>query len=163
MIDQRIMPIPAMDRTAPARSGALAFAFLESGTSQTAASRPTAAMGTLMRKTEPHQKRASSRPPMIGPRATPTPLVPAHRPIARWRSAGLANMLLMMDSVEGIISAPPTPMLARAAMRVPTSPEKAAQADPAAKTARPARNVFLRPIRSARLPAASSRPANTMM
>ena len=69
----------------------------------------------------------------------------------------------MMDSVEGIISAPPMPMLARAAMRVLTSPEKAAQAEPAAKTARPARNVFLRPTRSARLPAASSKPANTRM
>ena len=163
MIDHRIPPIPAIDRPAPARSGALAAGFLESGTSQQAASRPAMAMGTLIRKTEPHQKRASRKPPMIGPRATPMPLVAPQRPIARWRSAGSRNMLLMIDSVDGIISAPPMPMLARAAIRVPTSPEKAAQAEPPAKTARPASSVFLRPIRSARLPAASSEPANTTM
>ena len=34
MIDHRITPIPAIDRPAPARSGALAAGFLESGTSQ---------------------------------------------------------------------------------------------------------------------------------
>ena len=72
-------------------------------------------------------------------------------------------MLLMIDSVDGIISAPPMPMLARAAIKVPTLPEKAAQAEPPAKTARPASSVLLRPIRSARLPAASSEPANTTM
>jgi len=83
MIDHRIAPMPAMDRTAPVTSGARAAVFLESGTRKMAAMRPAAAMGTLIRKTEPHQKWLSSRPPMIGPSATPMPLVPAHRLIAR--------------------------------------------------------------------------------
>jgi hypothetical protein len=71
------------------------------------------------------------------------PLVPPQRPMARWRSAGSRNMLLMIDSVDGIISAPPMPMLARAAIRVPTSAEKAAPAEPPVKTARPVSSVFL--------------------
>ncbi len=68
----------------------------------------------------------------------------------------------MMASVDGMISAAPMPMLARAAISMPTEPENAAQVDPAANAASPARNVRFRPIRSARLPATSSSPANTI-
>ena len=67
----------------------------------------------------------------------------------------------MIDSVEGMISAAPTPMLARAAMSMPTEPENAAQVEPTANTTSPPRNVHLRPIRSARLPATSMNPPNT--
>jgi hypothetical protein len=35
-------------------------------------------------------------------------------------------MSVMIDRVDGTISAPPMPMLARAAIRTPTEPEKAA-------------------------------------
>ena len=83
--------------------------------------------------------------------------------MARWRSPVSRNMSVMIDRVEGIIRAAPMPMLARAAMSMPTEPENAAHAEPAAKAVRPARKVRLRPTRSARLPATSSRPANTMM
>ena len=71
-------------------------------------------------------------------------------------------MFVMIDSVDGMISAPPMPMLARAAISMPTEPENAAQAEPAANAAKPARNVRFRPSRSAALPATSSSPANTM-
>ena len=64
----------------------------------------------------------------------------------------------MIDNVDGIISAAPMPMLARAAISTLTEPEKAAHAEPPAKATRPARNVRLRPTRSARLPATSSSP-----
>ena len=70
----------------------------------------------------------------------PTPLVPAQKPIARCRSAGSLNMFVMIDSVDGMISAPPMPMLARAAISMLTEPENAAQAEPAANAARPARS-----------------------
>ena len=123
---------------------------------------PITAIGTLIRNTEPHQKWTSSKPPMIGPSAIPTPLVPAQKPIARCRTAGSWNMSVMMASVDGMISAAPMPMLARAAISMPTEPENAAQVDPAANAASPARNVRFRPIRSARLPATSSSPANTI-
>ena len=71
-------------------------------------------------------------------------------------------MSVMIDRVEGIISAPPMPMLARAAISRSTEPENAAHAEPAANSTRPARNVRFLPIRSARLPALSSSPAYTM-
>ena len=99
---------------------------------------------------------------MIGPRAMPTPLVPAQKPIARCRSPASRNRSVMIDSVVGIISAPPIPMLARAAISMPTEPENAAHVDPAANAARPARNIRLRPSRSATLPPTSSSPAKTM-
>ena len=68
----------------------------------------------------------------------------------------------MIDRVDGISSAPPIPIAARAVISIATDPEKAAHADPAPKTARPAMKVFFRPTLSATLPAVSSRPANTM-
>ena len=49
----------------------------------------------------------------------------------------------MIDSVEGIIMAPPMPMLARTAITRLTDPENTAQADPAAKAARPIKNTRL--------------------
>jgi hypothetical protein len=120
-----------------------------------------AAIGTLIRNTDPHAKCSSRSPPTIGPRAIPAPLVAAQKPIARWRSWRSANVLVMIASVEGMISAAPRPMLARAAVSIPTESETAAHVEQAANATRPARNVFLRPTRSARLPATNSRPANT--
>jgi HB1, ASXL, restriction endonuclease HTH domain len=43
---------------------------------------PTAAIGTSMRNTDPHQKWAISSPPMAGPRQLPSPAVPAQTPMA---------------------------------------------------------------------------------
>ena len=54
-------------------------------------------------------------------------------------------MFVMIDKVEGIMSAPPMPMLARAAMSMPTDPENAAHAEPAAQAASPTEKVRLRP------------------
>ena len=121
----------------------------------------TSAIGTFIKKTEPHQKRASSAPPTIGPRAKPTPLVPAQIAIAFWRCAVSRNTSVMIESVEVIMSAAPMPMAARAAISIPTDPENAAQADPAAKASTPIRKVHLRPNLSARLPATSTKPPKT--
>ena len=152
-----------MDISAPARSGRSAAGLFDSGTNRSPNARPSAAMGTLIRNTDPHQKRASSRPPTIGPSAMPSPVVAAHRPIARWRSFASRNMVVMMESVAGMSMAPPMPMLARAAISMSTEPENAAQIEPAAKATRPARKTLFRPIRSARLPLTRSRPAKTML
>ena len=77
--------------------------------------RPTSATGTLMRKTEDQSKYSSSRPPNSGPRPTPIAAVPAHTPIALARSSH-GKTFVMIDSVAGMISAPPTPISARTAM-----------------------------------------------
>ena len=98
---------------------------------------------------------------MIGPRANPTPLVPAQKPMARWRSASSRKTSVMMESVDGIMSAAPMPMLARAAISTDTDPENAAHADPQAKAISPAMNVRLRPTWSARLPNTSNKPPKT--
>ncbi len=63
-------------------------------------------MGTLTKKTEPHQKCSSSQPPAIGPRMIPMPDTPAQMPMARPRSLG-GKMFVMIDSVAGMINAPP--------------------------------------------------------
>ncbi|WP_018559204.1 MULTISPECIES: hypothetical protein [unclassified Streptomyces] len=75
--------------------------------------------GTLIRKTEPHQKWSSSRPPTTGPSAklaAPTPLL---IPIAVVRSRGSVKACRTTESVEGTIAAPATPSSARPAISVP--------------------------------------------
>jgi len=77
------------------------------------ASTPAAVSGTLIRKTLPHQKWASSSPPTIGPMATPIPTAVAQMPMAFGRSCG-SKTLEMIDSVCGMTAAPPRPIAARA-------------------------------------------------
>ena len=67
----------------------------------------------LTQNTEPHEKCSSSRPPVTGPIATPSPEKPAQTAIARPRSRGSRKTLARIDSVDGMISAPPMPMNAR--------------------------------------------------
>ena len=162
MIAHSNRPRPAIDSTAPQGSGGSAAGFFESGTSSRAPANAAATIGTLTRNTEPHQNRASSRPPAIGPIAMPSPMVAAQAPMARARSAGSRNTSLTIDSDAGIVSAAPAPITARHAISRSTEPENAAPIDPAAKTPRPMRKNRLRPNRSARLPPTSSSPAKTI-
>ena len=126
-----------------------------------AAISPMMATGTLTRKTEPHQKWARSRPPRIGPRATPRPVVPDQIPMARARSRSAVKTLVRIESVQGIRAAAPTPMTARARVRRSGLPDQAAKAEPAPKTTRPAMKTHFRPTRSPRAPSDRSSPANT--
>ena len=50
---------------------------------------------------------------LIGPRPMPNADTPAHTPMAFARSAGLVNTLGMIESVDGMMKAPPTPMSPR--------------------------------------------------
>ncbi len=112
-------------------------------------------------KIEPHQKCSNSTPPVIGPRPSPNADTPAHTPIALPRSAGSVNTLVMIDNVDGMMNAPPTPINARVAISMSAEDDNADITDPAPNTARPnARNRYL-PKRSPRLPAVRSSPANT--
>ena len=69
----------------------------------------------MTRKTEDQSKHSSSRPPKSGPRPTPIAAVPAQMPIALARSSR-GKTFVMIDSVAGMISAPPTPIRARTAI-----------------------------------------------
>ena len=62
--------------------------------------------------------RAASRR-VIGPKATPSPVMAPHSPMARARSPRSVNTLEMIDSVAGKISAAPTPITARTAISAP--------------------------------------------
>ncbi len=111
----------------------------------------------LIRKIEPHQKCASSAPPSSGPPAKPSELTAPQMPIAFGTSAPWKTCITTARVVV-ISSAPPTPMPARAAINCPEDWAKAAVAEPIPNSASPASRARLRPYRSARLPAVSSRP-----
>jgi hypothetical protein len=61
------------------------------------------------------------------------------------RSAGSVNTLVMIDNVAGMMNAPPTPMIARAAMSSVVVFVSAAASDPAAKMASPPASARCRP------------------
>ncbi len=85
----------------------------DSGTVIATAITPMMVTGTLIRKTDPHQKWASRTPPRTGPMAMPMPTAEAQMPMALDRSAG-EKTLEMMERVCGITAAPPRPIAARA-------------------------------------------------
>ena len=82
--------------------------------------------------------------------------------IALGRS-GPTNTSVMIDNVDGMIIAPPTPMRALAAMTWPALSAKMAPNAAALKSTSPRRSIIARPCRSPRLPIVSSRPAKTRM
>ena len=103
------------------------------------------ATGMFTMKIEPHQKCSSNQPPLIGPTATPTPTMAAHSPIALARATGWVNMLVISPNVVGKITAAPTPMAARAAIRASAEFTCAAMAEVIANRARPALSQPLLP------------------
>ena len=117
--------------------------------------------GTLIRKTEPHQKFWSSTPPSTGPSATPPDITALHTAIALPRSRSSWNRLRIRASVLGIRVAPPTPSSARAPISMAALVLYAATRDAAEKVAAPSRSSLRRPIRSPIEPIVRSRPART--
>jgi hypothetical protein len=115
--------------------------------------------GTLRRKTDPHQKYSSIRPPMSGPIAPPSEKLMIHTLMAvvRWR--GSRNMLRMSESVDGATVAPATPSSARVAMSMEALLENAASIEAPPKKAAPISNSRRRPMRSPSVPAVISEPA----
>ena len=99
----------------------------------------------------------------MGPVAIPTPVVAPHSPMALARSPRSVKTFTSSERVEGNMRAAPSPITARAAMSSLVVPASAPATLPAAKTPRPASSMPLRPWRSLRLPAASTRAANTRL
>ena len=75
----------------------------------------TRASAEVTTKIEAHEKRSSRAPEMRIPRVPPAPANPAQIPTALGRSSG-GNTLVIVDSVPGMISAAPIPMIARTAI-----------------------------------------------
>ena len=93
--------------------------------------------------------------------AIPNPATAAHTPMAWARSFASVNTLVRIDSVAGMIAAPPMPMTPRAVMSMSAEPANAAAVEPRPNTTRPTWRAPRRPNRSASMPAVSSRLANT--
>ena len=75
--------------------------------------------------------------------------------------AGSRKTLARIDSVDGMINAPPMPMNARLRINCVVESDIAADTEPSENTSNPVCRAPLRPKRSLRLPVVSSRPANT--
>ena len=72
-------------------------------------------MGTVTKKTDPHQNQRSSSPLDTTPKAPPAPANAAHTAIALGRSCG-GNTDVNSESVDGMMRAAAMPMIARPAM-----------------------------------------------
>ncbi len=149
-----------IESSTPIGSSLPGFGSLESGTSSVIAISATITIGTLTRKTEPHQKCSISTPPVIGPMAMARPTAPAQMPIALGCSCR-SKTFMMMASVAGITKAPPRPITARKVISSPGEEAIAESSEPTPKTSMPPSSVHLRPIRSPSRPAVKSRPAKT--
>ena len=117
-------------------------------------------IGTLIRKIAPNQKWPSRKPLITGPNAPAAPVTLAQMAIAFGRSCA-GKMLMMIDSVDGMISAAATPISARHAISRSMLSACDARTAPTAKSARPVCSAPLRPNRSPSAPVVKSRPANT--
>jgi hypothetical protein len=114
----------------------------------------------LTRKTELQSKYSSSSPPKNGPRPIPIDAIAAQMPIALARSSR-GKTFVRIDSVAGMISAPPTPIAARIAISwFAVSANRTARLAPP-KIASPDWRASLRPKRSPSVPIVRSRPAKT--
>ncbi len=72
---------------------------------------------------------------MTGPVAAPTAATAVHTPMATARSRRSGNTCRRIDSVAGMIIAPPTPSRARATMSTPALSAMAATAEAIPKSA----------------------------
>ncbi|GAB3853811.1 hypothetical protein GCM10027610_084370 [Dactylosporangium cerinum] len=100
---------------------------------------------------------------MTGPPTRPTMATADQAVIALRRSFSSVKTVIRIDSVDGMISAPPTPIATRPATSCGGVSAKVAARLAAPKTASPMTRIRRRPYRSDRLPAISSGPANTRM
>ena len=153
---------PAIDSAKPGRSRRGADGSLDSGTSQRPAVSAATTNGRLTRKIAFQLACSISQPPATGPMAMPSPETPAQMPIAFARSLA-GKTAVMIDSVEGMMNAPPMPIRARVAISISGEVASADSPEPRPKMARPIVRPRLRPKRSPSAPAVSSRPAKTSM
>jgi hypothetical protein len=161
MIHQTRAVMPVAESTAPSGSAFCHGAF-DSGMSAKPARRARPTTGTLIRKMACQEKWSISMPPSTGLPTRPSIATELHTAIALLRSSS-SKTVMRIDSVDGMISAPPTPMAIRTAIISPGFVTNIAASDAAPKSSRPMIMTFRRPNRSPRLPEVSRSPANTRM
>ncbi len=126
---------PAAAISAPVTSQGPAPLPRDSGSSTRPTGRLTSISGMLTRKTAPHQKCSSRKPPSSGPTAAPTAATALQTPMARARSRRSGKTWRRIDRVAGMIMAPPTPSSARATMSISAVGANAATAEATPKRA----------------------------
>ncbi len=102
-------------------------------------------------------------PPSTWPKEAPPAPTKLNAPNALARSAGSGKSAAIMPRLTEATIAPPAPWTKRAATSVAGVAARPQATEAAVKTASPAVNIFLRPIRSPIRPARSSRPPNAIM
>ena len=124
-----------------------------------AATIASAPIGTLMKKIQFQLMCSVMRPPTSGPIASASAETPAQMPIAVPRCFG-GNVTVMIESVDGFISAAPTPWTTRAAMSTLALPARPQPSDESVKMTSPTTKISRRPSRSASLPPVSMSAPN---
>ena len=138
------VPSPAIDSRAPiGSSGARRFS-LADGTRKKPATSAMTTTKTLVRKIEPHQKCWSNQPLVTPPRPAPTPANAAQIAIAFGRSSG-GNTWASTERVAGITNAAPTPIAARATIKLFAELANAANPDATPNRIRPPFSARRRP------------------
>jgi hypothetical protein len=128
------------------------------GSASTAGISTAATIGALIRKIQRQPSRSVSTPPRTRPTLNPAEALAANTPSARFRSAPSANVVAMIDTAAGTVSAAPTPCTARAATSSPAFGASPAASDITPNRTSPARNTARRPYRSAARPPSSRKP-----
>ena len=114
MIHQTRAIMPTADSTAPSGSGFCHGPF-DSGIRIRPATMASATTGMLMKKIACQEKWAIRTPPSTGLPTRPSMATEVQAAIALRRSAS-SKTVMRIDSVDGMISAPPTPIATRTAI-----------------------------------------------
>src|SRR3954454_11006032 len=124
--------MPTMERRAPIGSSLASSGSRDFGMTNFPAISATTMMGTFTRNTEPYQKWPRSKPLATGPKAPAAPVMLAQIAIAFGRSWG-GKMLMMIDKVDGMMSAAAAPITARLAMSSAIDVDAVARSAPTRK------------------------------
>ena len=117
--------------------------------------------GTLTKKIQRHESDCVSAPPSTSPTAEPPIAIAAQTPSALARSFPSANVVEMIESAAGEMSAAPRPWSARKPISSPEVVAIPSSKDAPVKTTRPMRKSLFRPRRSPARPPSRRKPAKT--
>ncbi len=115
-------------------------------------------IGTFSQKIHCQEKPSTTAPPTTGPSATPSPETPDQMPSASPRFS-TAKASLSSVSESGVMTAPPRPWKARAAISASVLGASAAAAEESVKTPIPTANTRRLPNRSPSAAAVSRKTA----
>ena len=147
---------------APARSKLLcARSSFDSGTSLSDATNTAIPTGMLTKKIHGHENASTRNPPSTRPTAPPPTAIAAQTLIAFARSAPSANVVVMIESAAGAMSAAPRPCRPRQKMRTSELGASPFRSDATVKITTPMRKIRLRPTRSPARPPSSRKPPKT--